>query len=168
MLGEDYLDIKVVHLALEDNMLDNCSAKASLSNGVVVTGSGVGLVDALFNAFKVHYVNEYSSLASIELLDFNVRLSRAARKRQDGIDAVCEVQLEVRNSRRRRFDFSSASRSLTTSTATAVAAVVELFVNSERAYIALQRALEDAKGRNRQDLVGKYTCELSEVVRQTG
>jgi len=44
---------------------------------------------------------------------------------------------------------------------------VEHFLNAERAYVALLAALRDAGERDRQDLVTRYTRELSEVVRCT-
>ncbi|MCA9547300.1 MAG: hypothetical protein KC613_23015, partial [Myxococcales bacterium] len=43
----------------------------------------------------------------------------------------------------------------------------EYFVNSERAFVMLHRALLDAKGRHRADLVEQYTSKLAELVNST-
>ena len=49
----------------------------------------------------------------------------------------------------------------------AVIAAVEYFVNAERAFITLYRSRQDARERNRDDLVTRYTEELAEVVEST-
>ena len=48
-----------------------------------------------------------------------------------------------------------------------VIAAVEYFVNAERAFITLYRSRQDARERNRDDLVTRYTEELAEVVKST-
>ena len=45
--------------------------------------------------------------------------------------------------------------------------MAEYFVNSERAYITLYKALENARERNRQDLVDTYKAQMAEVVKST-
>ena len=71
------------------------------------------------------------------------------------------------NSDGRRFAFADTSRSVTASAARAVIAVVEYFVNAERAFVTLSHARKDALARGRADLVARYTAELAEVVRST-
>jgi len=144
-----------------------CCATVKLASGVSAKGEGVGQVDAIFDALRAHYADEYNSLRSIELHDFNVKLDRRARHRRDGGDAVCKVILEIKNSRNDLFDFADSSRSLAASSALAVAAAVEFFINSEKAFVVLHKALANAKERNRQDLVVKYTGHLASVVRNT-
>jgi hypothetical protein len=73
----------------------------------------------------------------------------------------------VRNSDGKVFGFFDSSRSIATSTARAVIAAVEYFVNAERAFITLYRSRQDARERNRDDLVTRYTEELAEVVKST-
>jgi predicted HAD superfamily phosphohydrolase len=113
------------------------------------------------------YALEYQSLETLELADFAVGARLDTKNQISDADSVGEVSIDVKNSEGAHFLFSDASRSIATSTARAVIAVVEYFVNAERAFIMLYKSLEDAKERNREDLVTRYTRELAEVVKST-
>jgi hypothetical protein len=130
-------------------------------------GNGVGLVDAMFHALLERYSPEYQSLNSIELANFDVHGKIDTKNSRAGVDSVGEVTLGVRNSEGKLFEFSDASRSVSRSAAQAVLVAVEYFVNAERAFITLYRSRQDAKDRGRDDLVTRYTRELSEVVKST-
>ena len=93
--------------------------------------------------------------------------SYTAKLLASGADAIGDVTIEVRNSDGQFFTFSDSSRSIATSTARALLAMVEYFINAERAFITLYKSREDAKERNREDLVARYTRELAEVVKST-
>src|SRR4030095_4528239 len=86
------------------------------------------------------------------------------KKNQLGLDAVGRVTIDVTNSEGRHFSFSDASRSVTWSTARSVLALVEHFVNAERAFLTLHNARRDALARGREDLVARYTAEMAEGV----
>ena len=167
VLGEDYLHLEVSTLSLRDDMCGRCNATVELVNGLTIQSTGVGQVNAIFNAFKDYYAEEYQSLKTIELADFSVTINKKGREYIDGTDAPCRVFLEIKNSGGNYFDFVDASHSLLASTGRSVAAVAEFFINSERAYVILYRALQDARERNRQDLVTRYEHELGLVVQNT-
>lgn len=167
LLGTDYLRVGVLETTVLDDMAGMCKAVITLSDGSIVTGQGVGMVDALFSAFKGHYSREYQSLNSVELGDFAVRILKASNNRVDGLDVKCTVGIVFRNSYGTSFEFKSSGRSLSAESARAVAAGVEHFVNAERAYVSLYRALKDAHSRNRQDLVARFTYDMAQVVRCT-
>src|SRR6185436_14557278 len=57
------------------------------------------------------------------------------------------VNLDVTNSEGRHFTFSDASRSVTSSAARVVLAMVQYFVNAERAFVTLHNARRDARAR---------------------
>jgi hypothetical protein len=173
VLGADYLEHKIVRLVIEENFESDVS-KASVDlcdsdgNGrYTVDAEGVGMVDALTRALLNRFSAEYKSLETIEFTGFSVSAKFDTKHVRSGSDAVGEVGLQVRNSEGKTFHFTDSSRSIASSAARAVLAAVEYFVNSERAYITLYRALQDAKDRDRPDLVGRYTRELSEVVKST-
>ena len=84
-----------------------------------------------------------------------------------GLDAVVPVTLDITNSEGRHFVFSDASRSMMSSAARAVIAMVQYFVNAERAFLTLHNARRDALARGREDLVSRYTAEMAEVVEST-
>ena len=172
VLGQDYLDLRIERLVLNESMNnENSSVQIDLSdpNGKehALEGTGVGLVDALFNAFLARFAPEYQSLNSIEIARFSVKARLDTKKQKAGVDAVGEVVLDVRNSEGKIFSFSDSSRSISSSTARSVLAAVEYFMNAERAFITLYRSRQDARERNRDDLVTRYTRELAEVVKST-
>jgi hypothetical protein len=172
VLGSEYLELKIDRLVVEEGHDDESTrVHVELSDtqglNVAVDGSGVGLVDAMFHALLERYSPEYQSLNSIELAQFNVQGKIDTKKAKAGVDSVGEVVLQVRNSEGKLFDFSDASRSVSRSAAQAVLLAVEYFVNAERAFITLYRSRQDAKERGRDDLVTRYTRELSEVVKST-
>jgi hypothetical protein len=172
VLGNDFLALEVNRIVLEEDvgtghskvtveMVDN------RGHGQTVEGEGVGMVDALIGGLFKRYEVEYQSLRSIELASFSVQARLDTKQRRAGGDAVCEVTLEVRNSEGNIFAFSDTSRSVSSSTARSVIAAVEYFVNAERAFITLYKSRQDARERNRDDLVTRYTEELAEVVKST-
>ena len=169
VLGGNFFELKLHRLAIED--LDGgSSVKLAVLEGeqtVEVEGQGVGLVDALYAGLLARYALEYQSLKSIQLTGFHVAADIETKKAQAGVDAVARVTLDVSNSEGRLFSFSDASRSVTASTARAVLAMVSYFVNAERAFLTLYHARRDALARGREDLVSRYTAEMSAVVEST-
>jgi hypothetical protein len=170
VLGKEFLDLDLKRLHVEeepDVQTRVVVVAADDGRTFEVDGAGVGLVDALYAGLLGRFAIEYQSLKSIRLVGFRVDANLDSKKGQAGVDAEGTVTLEVLNSEGKRFRFADSSRSVTASTARAVLAVVEYFVNAERAFIALFNARKDAMERNRTDLVSRYTAELAEVVRST-
>jgi len=77
------------------------------------------------------------------------------------------VTLRVANSEDREFVFSHASQSITRSSLSVVVEAVEFFINSERAFIAVYKAMQHARAQNRQDSVMRYTSQLTTLVEAT-
>jgi hypothetical protein len=170
VLGKDYLELALKRLSVEEEPDAATRVKVIAADDgrtFEVEGSGVGLVDALFAGLLGRFAVEYQSLKSVQLANFHVDANIDSKKVASGVDAVGTVTIEVRNSEGRRFRFADASRSVTTSTARAVLAIVEYFVNAEKAFITLFNARKDAIERNRFDLVTRYTEELAELVQST-
>jgi hypothetical protein len=169
VLGNNFFELKLHRLAIEE--LDGESlVKLEVLEGdqtTAVEGRGVGLVDALFVGLLGRYAREYQSLSSIQLTGFQVAADIETKKALAGVDAVARVTLDVSNSEDRLFSFSDASRSVTASTARAVLAMVQYFVNAERAFLTLHHARRDALARGREDLVSRYTAEMAAVVEST-
>jgi len=169
VLGANFFELTLHRLTIEE--LDGGSrVKVEVQEGdqtIEVEGSGVGLVDALFVGLLDRYAREYQSLKTIQMTGFRVAADIETKKAQAGVDAVARVTLDVTNSEGRQFSFSDASRSVTTSSARAVLAMVQYFVNAERAFLTLHHARRDALARGREDLVSRYTAEMSAVVEST-
>lgn len=170
VLGDGYLQLRFWRLAYEEDAEGHCKATVTLSEqnkAVDVQGGGVGMIDAIFSGLLGRYGREYASLNTLTLAGFNVAVALDTKKAQSGVDAECTVSIDVKNSEGRTFTFVDSSRSVMSSTARAVLAMAEYFVNSERAFILLDKARRDAMERNREDLVTRYTAEMAELVEST-
>ena len=169
VLGANLIELKLHRLAIEE--IDGGSrVKLEVQEGdqtIEVEGSGVGLVDALYVGLLDRYAREYQSLKTIQLIGFQAAADIGTKTAQAGVDAVARVTLDVTNSEGRHFTFSDASRSATTSSARVVLAMVQYFVNAERAFVTLHNARRDALARGREDLVSRYTAEMAAVVEST-
>lgn len=171
VLGSNFLALGLVKMSIEeDTNAGTTLVRAKVTEGeqhVDVEGTGVGVVDALYNGLLDRYAREYQSLKTIQIVGFQLAADMESKKAQAGVDAVGKVTLEVKNSEGKYFSFHHASRSVTTSSACAVLAAVQYFINAERAFLTLYNARRDALQRGREDLVSRYTAELSEVVQST-
>ncbi|MGE0871700.1 MAG: alpha-isopropylmalate synthase regulatory domain-containing protein [Kofleriaceae bacterium] len=169
VLGSNFLELSLTKIQLEE--LDSESiVRITVREGdapVEVEGRGVGMVDAIYSGLLNRYAREYQSLKTIQLTGFKVAADIETKKAQAGLDAVGRVTLDVTNSEGRPFSFTDASRSVTSSSARAVLAMVQYFVNAERAFLTLHHARRDALARGREDLVARYTAEMAEVVQST-
>lgn len=172
-LGHDYMEHEIERLGYEEEFeTGNSKVRLELvptegGDGFAVEGEGVGVVDATLHALCSRFAPEYHSLESIQFVGFEVTAKLDTKQGHAGSDAVGEVNLDVRNSEGKQFHFADSSRSVVSSATRAVLAAIEYFVNAERAYITLYRALKDARERDRHDLVTRYTRELAEVVKST-
>jgi hypothetical protein len=170
VLGSQFLELKLTRLVVEE--LDGSTAvKVSLQEGdqpVELEGKGVGLLDALYTGLLARYAREYQSLKTIQLIGFKVAADiEATKKAEAGVDAVGRVTIEMRNSEGKQFSFTDSSRSVISSMARGVIAIVQHFLNAERAFVTLHNARRDALARGREDLVARYTAEMAEVVEST-
>ena len=170
ILGAGYLELRLARLQTEE--VPELASRVQVEvteNGTATTieGDGVGPIDAMWGALVNRYAKEYRSLKSIQLAGFTVSAAIESKVRKAGLDALANVEVAVVNSEGRRFTFGDQSRSVTASAARTVIAVVEYFVNAERAFVTLSHARKDAVARGRADLVARYTAELAEVVRST-
>jgi hypothetical protein len=169
VLASNFLELKLRRLVIDEH--DHTSeVKMSVLEGdqtADVEGKGVGVVDAIYAGLLDRYAREYQSLKTIQLTGFKVAADIETKKAQAGVDAVGRVTLDVTNSEGKHFTFSDASRSVTISTARSVLAMVQYFVNAERAFMTLHNARRDALARGREDLVARYTAEMAEVVEST-
>ena len=77
------------------------------------------------------------------------------------------MRIELANSEGEIFPFSQKGRSVLGATLIATLRGMVYFINSEKAYVSLYHALQDARERNRQDLVQTFTSQLALLVRNT-
>jgi hypothetical protein len=171
VLGANYLELSVTRLRVDEEPEVSTRVVVVVAERggqqIEVDGTGGGVVEAMYHALLGRWAVEYQSLKSVRLSGFSVEADLDTRNGGDGVDAVGTVTIDVVNSEGRRFHFTDSSRSVTASIARAVVAVVQYFVNAERAFITLHNARRDAVERGRADLIQRYTAELAEVVECT-
>ena len=175
ILKDAYLELVVDRYTLTEDVSAGGRAEVEVQlhhqhepdRSLVLEGSGVGAIDALFSAMQAHYAREYQSLESIRFTGFNVTGRMDTGKVHRGADAVAVVGLVVANSEGQSFDFEASGRSLVATALAVVVKATEYFVNSERAFITVYKAMRDAKERGRADLVNNYTAQLADLVNTT-
>lgn len=173
VLHEGFVALQLEHLSIDEDCLANtCTVRATLREESTATsqlleGTGVGLIDALFAAVRERFAPEHPSLDSLRFTRFVVAgLMHDARK-PTATDADAAVELGVTNSYGTEFLFQAAAPSINRAAVEAVLAAAEYFVNSERAYLAMYRALQHYRSEGRHELVSKYTDQMTVMVRNT-
>ncbi len=174
VLKETYLGLDIGHIALVEEVGSGAGSRVEVTlrearddtREQVIAGRGVGIVDALYHGLVEHYAPEYPSLRTITFTGFDVT-GRMGTGHKSGLDAEAAVTLTVENSDGRTFEFSESDRSLVAASLKVVTEAAEYFINSERAFVTVYRAMCDARERGRADLVQTYTGQLAELVNTT-
>lgn len=172
VLGDNYVSFRVESMEMtEDFEAGQVSLKAKLARlGAKdkndIEGSGVGLVDAFFDGVMKAFSTEYPSLKTLSISDFSLSSGfDGTRGRRS--DAVAMATLRIRNSEGIEYAFSRGSPSVTRSSVQAALDALTFFINSERAYVQLHVALQDAKERRRSDLIERFRSQMSTLVAAT-
>jgi len=170
VLGDSYLELRPERYELvEEVTKGECEVTATLVHDgdhgrkERIVGRGVGFIDALYHGLLEHYAREYPSLKTITFTSFSVR-AEMETSREKGADAAGLVELVVTNSSGRAFSFEESHRSIVAASMIVVVEALEYFINSERAFLTVSRALAEARERKRADLVKTYTAQLAELV----
>jgi len=172
ILGENYFHFEILNAALRENMKDggvhlDCKLlRTGVGQEMDLGGEGVGLVDAFFDGVMGVFAEEYPSLKTIKVSDFQVG-SEFEKKEGRGSDALAHARLQITNSSGGTFTFSRGTPSVTRSSVRVALDALTFFINSERAYIQLHLALQDARDRRRSDLVQKYRQQMGILVHAT-
>lgn len=132
-----------------------------------IEGQGVGIVNAFFQGLMEMYSGEFQSLKTIRFSDFSVRADLETGRDSARTDSTARVTLRVANSEDREFSFADISPSVTRSSIKVVLLAAEFFINSERAFIQVYKALQHARQNNRADSVARYTKMLTTLVEAT-
>jgi hypothetical protein len=173
LLNEDYTHLRVNRVLIEENLEEkstsvSCEVTDEASGDkFVIAGKGVGAIDAFFQGMVERFATEYPSLNTICFSAFTVQARLDTKRKSSGADSEGEVVLEIQNSEGKAFRFKHSSRSVIASGIITTLLGMEYFINSERAFVTVYHAMKDAKERNRQDLVQRYTDTMAILVRNT-
>ncbi|MFN3202846.1 MAG: hypothetical protein ACE366_30920 [Bradymonadia bacterium] len=173
VLKDDFLSAEIIDYQLIEQVAEGAPCEVTIrlrhthdETVQTISGRGVGMVDAVYHGLIDHYAQNYPSLETIQITHFEVK-SRMDTSEKKGADAVGVVSLTVTNSDGRTFEFEQSGRSIVASAIGVTVEALEFFVNSERAFIRIYKALRDAKARRRSDLVQGFTATLAELVNTT-
>ncbi|MBJ80856.1 MAG: hypothetical protein CMH60_06010 [Myxococcales bacterium] len=173
ILEGSIFELKIDTYSVEENFKSgmlhiHCEAHhAQSGEKYVINGVGVGIVDAFFQGLIEMYAEDYPSLKRIRFADFTVTASIEQEQFKTGSDSAAEVSIRIANSENHEFTFSHLSRSLLRSCLLAVLDGVSFFINSERAFVAVTKALQFAKESQRHDSIQRYTQQLATLVEAT-
>ena len=173
ILGDTYTHLRVKRVRIDEDLEQEtttvtCEATDEISGEqFAITNTGVGVIDAFFNAMVDRFAAEYPSLQTIRFNSFAVNEQLDTKQQQAGTDSMGEVTLEIATSDDKIFTFRHASRSVIGSALITTLLGLEYFINSERAFVTTYHALKDARERNRQDLIQKYTGTMAQLVQNT-
>tara|TARA_R100000008_G_scaffold44286_1_gene25751 strand:+ start:768 stop:1358 length:591 start_codon:yes stop_codon:yes gene_type:complete len=167
VLNKKYVPLQIKNFGLKEDLENDKSlVTCELVHGkekILVEGQGSGVVDALFCTIIDELNTQYSSLRNIQLIDFIMKVK--PERNGIGSNGFVKIDLAVRNRRGNKTHFLHESRSIIGAVVQVVQKCIEYFINSELAIIQLKKSLQNAKERNRMDLVTKYTHMMSELVK---
>ncbi|MFZ9889151.1 MAG: alpha-isopropylmalate synthase regulatory domain-containing protein, partial [Myxococcota bacterium] len=172
VLGESYLHLRLERTAVDEDVAEgrvtvrSVLSRSGTDEHIELEGSGVGLVDAFFDAVVGRFASEFPSLKTIKVSDFGLGSGfDSSHGRQS--DAMALATLRIRNSQDNEFTFTARAVSVTSASLRTVLDALTFFLNSERAYVQLHAALADARQRRRSDLVERFRSQMGTLVTAT-
>jgi hypothetical protein len=112
------------------------------------------------------FAPEHISLTTISIDDFSISIKfRGTEGRKS--DAYAIALLRMRNSENHEYAFTYRTPSISQSSLAVVTEAVAFFINSERAFVQLHMAVEDARSRDRSDLAERYQQQMAVLVTAT-
>ena len=122
-----------------------------------------GFVDGIFTILHRKYNKLYPSIQNIKLNNYTVHPILNSAKASLGSDAKARVSITSEIKGHGLVDFSSTSRSLIQSTFSASLKIFQFYINCERTFDILSKALKNAKERNRGDIVQSCIRDMSSL-----
>jgi len=163
------VDSSDMHEDLEKGSVQICCEVHDTHTGEkkTIEGRGVGIIDALMNGLVSLYFDQYLSLKTIRFAGFSIKANLDSGEDSIGSDSTAEITLLVTNSQGVKFPFVHTSPSITRSSIQVVLDAIGFFINAERAFITIRKALNYAQEQHRQDSVDIYTQKLMILVEAT-
>ena len=118
----------------------------------------------MFAALVDHLSEEYCSLKNLHFTRFSIEADIEKHLRSFKTDAIVAATLEIDNGCDPLL-FRESANSINVVSAKVVLYAVEHFINAEKCVIMLYKNIQNAKKRNRGDMTGIYTRQLSEIVK---
>lgn len=122
-----------------------------------------GFVDGIFKACFENLVGLAPSLSNVKLYDYQVKPKLKTNRSSSGADAKVSVNIIMEVKEHGLAEFSNASRSVLHSSFAAILEAFQFYVNCEKTFHKIQLVLEDAKQRNRGDIIQSCVSDLSKL-----
>jgi len=122
-----------------------------------------GFVDGIFKACHKTFLQEFGSLENIKLVDYKLVPKFKKENSKTGSDASVEVSVAMEVRDHGVAEFNSSSRSILYSSLVATLEAFEFYINCEKTFKKIKLILEDAKQRNRGDIVQSCVSDLSKL-----
>ena len=123
--------------------------------------SSKGFVDCLYTSCLERYGDKYKSLLHVNLVDLLVQPVPFRKRLSSGSNT--DVILKVSVSDLGEYEFRKRSRSIIYSSFSTILSAFEFYINCQKAFECLTFAIEDAKKRNRGDIISSCKYKLSEL-----
>ena len=153
LLG-DALRLQVVHYVMSEYVGPEARCRVTLTvrsapgdrRQRTIDGIGAGFIDAIYRGLVGHFAGQCPGMDGLVFTAFDVMGHMESSRDAKGLDAEARVRLTVQTPRRGQAQCVAYGRSTLAAAIRAVAAVVEHFVNAERAASRLRLAAEVARG----------------------
>ncbi len=123
---------------------------------------GKGFVDGLFHGLYSNYINQHPSLEKIKLVDIRVNpIMKVSRNL--GSEAKASVVFSVEVDGHGIAEFQHKSRSMIYSGFVSALEAFQFYINCERTFNKMQLIVDDARQRNRGDIVQACLSDLSKL-----
>lgn len=165
LLADDYEHLSLMHLRVDEDTLSaqtliNYKIKHNNSIIEVNEAAGNGATDAFFKSI-LKYFNHLKSIKSMQLKSFDVKADLL--KSTIGTDAKVFVNTQFCNGIQCA-NFSHSDFSIITACCKCMLKAIEYFLNCELAFKKMKLIIEDAKARNRSDIVSAFEYKIAMLV----
>lgn len=122
-----------------------------------------GFVDGIFKACYNYLIKEYPSITNIKLHNYLVKPNLDKSETLSGSDARVKVSIMVEIKDHGMAEFACESRSVLHSSFAVILEAFQFYINCEKTFDKIQLVLEDAKCRNRGDIIQNCISDLSKL-----
>ena len=171
VLGENKTSLIPLSISASESLNDDFTTTdfsfedISLSGSIVTVNNvkGRGFVDSLFKGLHGHYVQTFASLKHIRLVDLVVNPLMKNSKKGIGSEAKTDVIFRVEINGHGIAEFQNTSRSIIYSAFVASLQAFQFYINCERTFDKINFVVEDARSRNRGDILQSCMTDLSKL-----
>ena len=165
ILKENYVKVIITDFVLRERQETQIKCKIVFSNeweDIFIEGVGSGVVDVLFTSIINNLSKQFFSLKQISFDDFIMEVKFKTNIRKSA--SPVEIKLALKNTRGKNIYFSSESQSMMKATIAVVTIACEYFINAEISILQLRKDIENAKKRDRNDLLDTYVNQMIDLV----